>query len=145
MDGRILPDQDPEEWRAIVQAVVGDEVEVALLSGDAEIAADPASPFFDAIVATMDDLTPGAAVAPFLLSGGTDAGNIPRVKVYGFFPFPPSDRGPLNNSLVHGHDKRIALDDLLFATRFLYEVVGRFCATDGLLGYGVLGLSLIHI
>ena len=130
VDGRILPGQDPEVWRETVQAVVGDEVAVELLSREEGIAADPASPLFDTIAATIADLVPGAAVAPFLLSGGTDAGNIPDVKVYGFFPFLPSDRGPLYNALVHGHDERIACDDLAFATRFLYEVVVRFCGRD---------------
>ena len=130
VDGRILPGQDPEAWRETVQAVVGDEVEVELISREEGITADPASPFFDAIAATISDLVPGAKVAPFLLSGGTDAGNIPDIKVYGFFPFPPSGRGLRNNSLMHGHDERIAVDDLAFATRFLYDVVVRFCGAS---------------
>lgn len=128
VDGRILPGQGPDEWRRIVQEVVGDEVEVELLSREEGIAADPASPFFDAIAATMDDLVPGAAVAPYLLSGGTDARHLQDTKVYGFFPFPPSGRGPRNNSLIHGHNERIAVDDLTFATRFIYDLVVRFCA-----------------
>lgn len=129
VDGRILPGQDPDLWRETVQAVVGDEVEVELLSRESGLAADPASPFFDTIASTIADLVPGAAVAPYLVSGGTDARNIPGIKVYGFFPFPPSDRGPLNNSLMHGHNERIAIDDLAFATRFLYDVVVRFCGS----------------
>jgi acetylornithine deacetylase/succinyl-diaminopimelate desuccinylase-like protein len=127
IDGRILPGEDPEVWRDTVQAVVGDDVEVTLVSREEGLAADPASPLFDTIAATIADLVPGAAVAPFLVSGGTDAGNIPGVKVYGFFPFLPSDRAALYNSLMHGHDERIGVDDLTFATRFLYEVVVRFC------------------
>lgn len=130
VDGRILPGQDPSDWRDIVQAVVGNEVEVELLSQEQGIAADPSSPFFDAIVATIDEMVPGAAVAPFLLSGGTDARHLPDIKVYGFFPFPPSRRGPRNNSLIHGHNERIAIDDLAFATRFIYDVVKRFCGTE---------------
>jgi acetylornithine deacetylase/succinyl-diaminopimelate desuccinylase-like protein len=130
VDGRILPGQDPDVWRETVQAVVGDEVEVELLSQESGIAADPASPLFDAIASTIDALVPGAAVAPFLVSGGTDARNIPGIKVYGFFPFLPSDRAALYSSLVHGHNERIAIDDLAFATRFLYEVVVRFCGQE---------------
>jgi acetylornithine deacetylase/succinyl-diaminopimelate desuccinylase-like protein len=130
VDGRILPGQDPDVWRETVQAVVGDEVEVELLSRESGIAADPASPLFDAIAATVDALVPGAAVAPFLVSGGTDARNIPGIKVYGFFPFLPSDRAALYSSLVHGHNERIAIDDLAFGTRFIYEVVVRFCGQE---------------
>ncbi|MGI8643310.1 MAG: M20/M25/M40 family metallo-hydrolase [Thermomicrobiales bacterium] len=129
VDGRILPGTDPEEWRQRVQAVVGDDVEVELLSREEGIMADPASPLFDVIAETMAELDPGSAVAPYLVSGGTDARNIPGVKVYGFFPHPPSDRVALYSTLVHGHDERIAAEDLAFATQFLYEVVTRFCAS----------------
>lgn len=129
VDGRILPGTDPEEWRQRVQTVVGDEVEVKLLSREQGIMADPASPLFDAIAETMAAMDPGSAVAPYLVSGGTDARNIPDVKVYGFFPHPLSDRTALYSTLVHGHDERIAVEDLAFATRFMYEVVIRFCTT----------------
>jgi acetylornithine deacetylase/succinyl-diaminopimelate desuccinylase-like protein len=128
VDSRILPGEDPETWCDMVQAIVGDDVEVALLSRESGLAADPASPLFDAIASTIADLVPGAAVAPYLVSGGTDARNIPGVKVYGFFPFLPSNRAALYNSLMHGHDERIGVADLTFATRFLYELVVRFCA-----------------
>ncbi|CAA9557369.1 MAG: peptidase M20 [uncultured Thermomicrobiales bacterium] len=127
VDGRILPGEDPDVWRDQVQAVVGDGIEVELLSRDAGIAADPASPLFDAIAATIDALDPGARVAPYLVSGGTDAANLPGIKVYGFFPFPPSERVGEYTPLVHGHDERIAVADLAFATRFLHDLVRRFC------------------
>ena len=128
VDGRILPGQDPEDWRAQVQDVVGDEVTVELLSRESGLAFDPDSPLSEAIAATIADLDPGASVVPFLVSGGTDARNIPGIKTYGFFPFPVSNRNALYTSLVHGHDERIAVDHLGFATRFLYELVIRFCA-----------------
>lgn len=127
VDGRILPGQDPEAWREAVQAVVGDEVEVALLSREEGIAADPASPLFDVIAATIAELDPGAVVASSLCSGGTDARHLPGVKVYGFFPAFPAARSALYSGLVHGHNERIAVEDLAFGTRFLYEVVVRLC------------------
>ena len=126
VDGRILPGTDPREWRDRVQAVVGDGVTVELLSEETGILADPTSPFFDAIAATINEIDPGARVAPFLVSGGTDARNIPGVKVYGFFPFAPTARNAEYAPLMHGHDERIHLDDLAFATRFLYDLVVRF-------------------
>jgi acetylornithine deacetylase/succinyl-diaminopimelate desuccinylase-like protein len=129
VDGRILPGQDPDEWREIVQGVVGDEVHVELISRETGLAADPESPLFDAITETIAGMVAGAAVAPYLVSGGTDARNLPGIKVYGFFPFVPSDRAALYSSLVHGHNERIAVEDLAFATRYLYEVVTRFCVS----------------
>jgi acetylornithine deacetylase/succinyl-diaminopimelate desuccinylase-like protein len=90
--------------------------------------ADPASPLFEAIKATVDNMDPDAKVAPFLVSGGTDARHMPDVKIYGFFPFPPSERNAEYSPLVHGHDERIAVEDLNYGTRFLYDVVTRFCS-----------------
>ncbi|MGH2534342.1 MAG: M20/M25/M40 family metallo-hydrolase [Thermomicrobiales bacterium] len=127
VDGRILPGEEPEAWRRQVQEVVGDQVEVTLLSRESGIEADPASPLFDAIAETMTELDPGSAVAPYLTSGGTDARHLPDVKVYGFFPIGPNDRTALYGTLVHGHDERIAIDDLAFSNRFLYDLVVRFC------------------
>ena len=130
VDGRILPGQDPDAWRQEVQDVVGDEVEVALLSRESGIAADPASPLFDAMAATIAEMDPGAAVTPYLVSGGTDARHLPDVKVYGFFPAVPPERSALYSGLIHGHNERIAVEDLTFGTRFLYEVVVRFCRAE---------------
>jgi acetylornithine deacetylase/succinyl-diaminopimelate desuccinylase-like protein len=126
VDGRILPGVDPETFRHDVQEVIGDVADVELVSREEGIAADPESPLFDAIAATMSDLDPGCGVAPCLSSGGTDAKALPGVKVYGFFPFAPSDRQSTYIPLIHGHDERIAVEDLEFGTRFFYEVVTRF-------------------
>ncbi|HEV2528683.1 MAG TPA: M20/M25/M40 family metallo-hydrolase [Thermomicrobiales bacterium] len=128
VDGRILPGTDPEEWRQRVQDVVGDGVEVQLLSRESGILADPASPFFEAISATIEAMDPGSVVVPYLVSGGTDARNIPGVKVYGFMPFEPGVRNAEYVPLVHGHDERIHVDDLRYATRFLRDLVLRFAA-----------------
>ena len=126
IDGRILPGEDPEAFRASVQAAVGDVAEITITEPDTGVAADPASPFFDAIAETMAELQPGSVVMPYLLSGGTDAKLLPDIKVYGFFPMLPTERLRLYEPLVHGHNERIHVDDLAFGTRFIYDVVVRF-------------------
>lgn len=45
VDGRIVPGQDPDEWIAQIQRVVGETVKVTLLEGERGSASDPASPF----------------------------------------------------------------------------------------------------
>jgi acetylornithine deacetylase/succinyl-diaminopimelate desuccinylase-like protein len=131
VDGRILPGVDSETFLLEIQQTIGDVAEVELTSREEGIAADADSPFFDAIVATMADLDPGCGVAPCLSTGGTDAKALPGVKVYGFFPFAPSDRQAAYLPLIHGHDERIAVDDLLYGVRFLYDVVRRFAGVSG--------------
>lgn len=126
IDGRILPGEDPEAFRASVQEAVGDIAEITIVEPEIGTAADPASPFFDAISDTMTGLMPGSVLIPSLSSGGTDAPLIPGVKVYGFFPMLPSKRLGVYDTLVHGHNERIHVDDLAFGTRFLYDFVVRF-------------------
>jgi acetylornithine deacetylase/succinyl-diaminopimelate desuccinylase-like protein len=127
VDCRILPGTDPEEWRELVQSVVGEEVEVELLSRERGLEFDPESPLFAIIKQTMSELVPNATVAPSLTAGATDARHLPGIKTYGFFPYPPSDRLTTYATLVHGHDERVAVEDIHFAARFLYEVTTRMC------------------
>jgi acetylornithine deacetylase/succinyl-diaminopimelate desuccinylase-like protein len=129
IDGRILPGQDPEEFRAAVQEAVGDVAEITFLydTQEAGIEADPASDFFEAIKATMAELQPDATVVPNLSSGGTDAGLVPGIKVYGFFPMLPTERIAMYDPLVHGHNERIHVDDVGFGTRFIHDLVVRYC------------------
>jgi acetylornithine deacetylase/succinyl-diaminopimelate desuccinylase-like protein len=126
IDGRILPGVDPEAFRAEVQGVIGEVADVSLLSREEGISADPESPFFDAIAETMMVLDPGCGVAPYLNPGGTDARSLLDIKVYGFFPYSAAGRQSLYIPLIHGHDERIAVNDLAFGTRFLYELITLF-------------------
>ena len=125
VDGRILPGQDPDAFRAEVQRLLGDEVEIVGSGGAAGIEAHPPSPLFDTIPARMGDIDPGSAGAPVLVSGGTDAKSIPGVKVYGFNPAPYSV-AEMNGA--HNHDERVSIDNLLFATKALFEIVIRYCS-----------------
>jgi acetylornithine deacetylase/succinyl-diaminopimelate desuccinylase-like protein len=126
VDGRILPGQDPEPFRAVIQEAIGDIAEVTLTSRESGIAADPASSLFDTIVETMAILDPGCGVAPCLSTGGTDAKALPGIKVYGFCPINSLERQSTYLPLVHGHNERIAVEDLAYAARFFVDVVTRF-------------------
>lgn len=129
LDGRLLAGEEPEAFRASITAALGDIAELAWIYPEqtSGIEADPASPFFDAIRETMASLMPEATVIPTMIAGGTDAGLVPGVKVYGFFPMLPTERVPLYDSLVHGHNERLHVDDLAFGARFLYELMVGFC------------------
>jgi acetylornithine deacetylase/succinyl-diaminopimelate desuccinylase-like protein len=66
---------------------------------------------------------PGAQIAPYMLSGGTDAKSFATVlgmRCYGFAPLrlpPELDFA----SLFHGIDERVPVDALQFGTRVLDE------------------------
>ncbi len=126
IDGRVLPGQDPEAFRAEVQEAVGDLASIEIVTPDGGTAADAESPLFDAISETMAAIDPGAAVIPTMSSGGTDAPLIPGVKVYGFFPKLPTERLQIYDPLVHGHNERVHVDDLAFGAQVIYDLVVRF-------------------
>jgi acetylornithine deacetylase/succinyl-diaminopimelate desuccinylase-like protein len=126
VDGRVLPGQDPAAFVQQVRELLGDQVAVeATSSGSSGIEADPSSPLFDTISGVMGEIDPGSVVAPFLVSGGTDAKSLPGIKVYGFMPGRFSD-AELNGA--HNHDERVSIDNLLFGTRALFEIVTRYCS-----------------
>jgi len=129
IDGRILPGVAPEDFLAEAREAIGDIADVEFLYDTQEsgIEADPESDFFEAIKATMTGLDPEGTVIPTLISGGTDAGLIPGVKVYGFFPSLPTERIPLYDTLVHGHNERVHVDDIGYGTRFMYDLMLRVC------------------
>ncbi len=127
VDGRIVPGQDPEAFRAEIQQLVGDDIEVEYLSGYPGLEATAASPLFDAIQGIAAEMLPDTNLIPIMMTGATDAGLIPAVHAYGFFPLRTFDRQALYNSLVHGHDERIGVDDLVFGTEFYVRLIERFC------------------
>lgn len=129
VDGRTLPGEDPEAFRAAVQEVVGDAATIELVIPATGTAADVESPFYDAIESTLARIAPEAHLVPTMSSGGTDAPLISGVKVYGFFPFPASDRLAVYEPLVHGHNERVHVDDLAYATRFLHDLIATFATS----------------
>ena len=93
IDGRILPGTEPEEWRRRVQGVVGDNVDVELLSRNEGIEAEPASPLFDAIDATISAMDPKAVVAPYLSAVARTPGTCRALwSTASFRTVPPSRR-----------------------------------------------------
>lgn len=129
VDGRLLPDQQPEQLYSEVRKLVGPHVKVEPAGqGHSGIEADPESALFDTIKSTIAELDPGAAAVPFLVAGGTDARALPDIKVYGFMPLRDH---PEESELAHSHDERISVSNLQFATRALYEIATRYCGARG--------------
>ncbi|HEX5165405.1 MAG TPA: M20/M25/M40 family metallo-hydrolase [Thermomicrobiales bacterium] len=126
VDGRVLPGQNPADFVQQVRDLIGDDVEVrAHGNGSSGIEADPDSALFETIREVMGEIDPGSEVAPFLVSGGTDAKSIPGIKVYGFNPGRFSD---VEMNGAHNHDERVSIDNLEFATRALFDITTRYSA-----------------
>jgi acetylornithine deacetylase/succinyl-diaminopimelate desuccinylase-like protein len=126
VDGRVLPGQQPADFAKQVRELLGPQVAVEQIrDGSSGIEADPDSPLFDVMRATMRELDPGCEVIPSLTSGGTDAKSLPGIKVYGFVP---GRFSAAEHDSMHNHDEHITIDNLAYGTRSLFEIVTRFCS-----------------
>ncbi len=126
-DARLIPGQTEGNLLHELRTIVGDEVEIEFEGSRVGRESDYKTPLFDSITRVMARHEPKAPVLPYLVVGATDARHVANLgtMIYGFCPMiAPStelDR-------VHGHNERIALDNLEFGTRVLYEIVSEFAA-----------------
>ena len=130
VDGRLAPGQTMESFVAELRPYIGDEVEIEIDQYSPPLEASSKSQLFQTVVEVMAQHDPAAPVVPSLMAGGSDAKHIcprrPETQVYGFMPY-RQQPGLEEMRLVPGHDERTSVDNLLFATRIIYEIVCRFC------------------
>jgi acetylornithine deacetylase/succinyl-diaminopimelate desuccinylase-like protein len=129
VDGRSLPGQTSADVIAQVKALVGEDIEIEVTRELPPVETPAPSPLWDAIVATLAEHHPGAAVVPSIVPGVTDAAQWSRLgaRCYGFFPLRFPEDGPRFIDLFHGNDERIPVDGLKWGVRVLYDFVLRFC------------------
>ncbi len=119
IDGRFVPGYEQEFYDTITE-LIGDRVryEVAISEPAVETTFDG-----DLAAAMTTSLTaedPGAAVVPFMMSGGTDAKAWSRlgVRCFGFAPLRlPAELDFV--ALFHGVDERVPVESLQFGCRVL--------------------------
>ncbi len=117
VDGRFLPGLDADFLSTVrTLAADGIEVEPETLQNALEI------PFtgriVDAITASLLEADPDSVVAPYLMSGGTDAKHFDRlgIRSFGFAPLRlPADLD--FTALFHGVDERVPVSSLEFGAR----------------------------
>jgi acetylornithine deacetylase/succinyl-diaminopimelate desuccinylase-like protein len=128
VDGRTLPGFTEEDFREELGSFLPAGVEMEFDGGAPPLETDLASPLYDAIHYVMGVHAPEVTLVPALLAGATDAKAIVRqgTRVYGFGPLAYEEEVD-GLPLVHGHDERISIDNLVFGARVLYDVVLRFC------------------
>nr|WP_290668263.1 M20/M25/M40 family metallo-hydrolase [Ardenticatena sp.] len=126
VDGRVLPGFDHETFYAELEPLLCEGVELEFEDWGPPLESPVESPLFDTIRAVLGDHEPDAGVLPWLLTGATDAKHVVQLgtKVYGFTPM--RDEGDGGLMLAHQHNERISVDNLLFSTQILYDVIDRF-------------------
>jgi acetylornithine deacetylase/succinyl-diaminopimelate desuccinylase-like protein len=130
VDGRLMPGWTAENFFEEIRPFTGDQVEFEVDQYSPALEAGIDSPLYKTIVEVMGDHDSDAVVVPSISTGGTDAKHIcprrPETQVYGFMPH-RQEPGEEEWGLIHGHNERTTVENLIFATRVLYDVVVRFC------------------
>jgi len=126
VDGRFLPGFD-DEFFATIAELVGEDVSVDYVSNQPAWETPYDGALVDAMTRSILAEDEEAIVAPYLMSGGTDAKHFRKLgmRSYGFAPLRlPADLD--FTALFHGVDERVPVDALEFGARvfdrFLDEV-----------------------
>lgn len=123
IDIRTLPGEE-DAVLAQVRDLVGDDIEVLVMHSDIGLENPFAGELVDTMIGTLKKHDPGAAVLPYLLSGGTDNKALSKLGItgYGFAPLqlpPELDFA----AMFHGVDERVPLDALVFGRRVLADLL----------------------
>ncbi|WP_028638306.1 M20/M25/M40 family metallo-hydrolase [Nocardioides sp. URHA0032] len=117
VDGRFLPGYE-DEFFATLADLVGDDIEVEYVSHQQPWETPYDGDLVDAMTRSLLAEDPDAIVAPYLMSGGTDAKHFRKLgmRSYGFAPLRlPADLD--FTALFHGVDERVPVDALEFGAR----------------------------
>ena len=125
IDGRFLPGYEDEFFDTLA-ALAGEHVEIEFLTRQDPWQSDFEGPVVAAMTQSLLAADPGAVVAPYLMSGGTDAKHFRKAGMtsFGFAPLRlPEDLD--FTALFHGVDERVPVDALEFGARVFDDFLGR--------------------
>jgi acetylornithine deacetylase/succinyl-diaminopimelate desuccinylase-like protein len=117
IDGRFLPGFE-DEFFDTLRALAGDDIEFDFLSHQQPWETPYDGDLVAAMTRSLLAEDPDAVVAPYLMSGGTDAKHFTKLgmRSYGFAPLRlPADLD--FTALFHGVDERVPVDSLEFGAR----------------------------
>lgn len=129
LDCRIMPGETPDLiMKNLREALCGIEsLNLEIEKGNPPNESSAETGFFHLVREVITKYTPGSRVLPLMLTGATDSRYLrPRAVCYGVEPMkadlPPEEM----MRMVHGINERISIDNLIFGTSVLYEIVRRF-------------------
>lgn len=115
VDCRLLPAQTPADAEPLVRAALGPgDYDLEWIEAVGGTRSELRTPLWDALSAYVEELEPGARLAPIACPGFTDSHFLREAfgtVAYGFFPVKEMDP-LLATTLVHSANERIAVEDL---------------------------------
>jgi acetylornithine deacetylase/succinyl-diaminopimelate desuccinylase-like protein len=131
-DCRILPGQTTAQTLDAIKDLLKDvgmeklTFETVQVNEPSESPAE--TPLYDVITSVLKEFEPNCGVTPMLMTGGTDSRFFRKMGsvCYGFHPMRPE--APYDEIIKreHGIDERISIENLVFGTSVLYEVIKKF-------------------
>ena len=131
-DCRILPGQESAQTIELLKALLAEVDPEKLVFTRLQVQEPSEStaetPLYTTISAVLREFEPNCGVTPMLTTGGTDSRFFRREGsvCYGFHPMYPEVSSGKVVKREHGIDERITIDNLVFGTSVLYEVVKNF-------------------
>ena len=126
LDVRLLPDEDPVQFFAALEKLLGDERLRLETPPDLSMPSVTSyqHPFFASLETGITNLVPNCQVAPMLTPGATDSRYFRRkgVPSFGLIPIIID---PVELERMHGIDERISLENLALGSQVVAEVVNR--------------------
>ena len=125
VDGRFLPGEQ-DQFLDTIRELVGEEVSVEFDSLQPGLETTFDGALVDAMTASLLEEDPDGVVAPYLMSGGTDAKHWNKlgIRCFGFTPLRlPADLD--FTALFHGVDERVPVDGLAFGARVFDRFLDR--------------------
>jgi len=130
-DCRLLPGTSSEEFLAQVREIIKDEEIKIVPLPEFESNPLPPSPMDNELYQAIEQVArrkePGCVVTPFLITGATDSRFFRQIGIpcYDFSPFRLRQE---DAKLVHGHNERISIENLGFASEVIFEIVNEVAA-----------------
>ena len=125
VDCRLLPGQTEEEAGAVLREWLGeDSYELEWRGGQGGTRSPLGTPLWSAVQRFVEELEPGARLAPMCVAGFTDSHWLREAfgtVAYGFFPMRTMSP-ELAARLIHSADERIPVDDVGLGVDFLRAV-----------------------
>ena len=131
IDCRAVPGQSHDDVEREVRAVIGDDFEIdfrtVILSSGVEQPDVTDGELWKLFEKHVQARVPDGVLLPFLHTVGTD-GRFQVKLGTEIFGFTPALSPMIEYDRIHGHDERVAISDLEFGVRVLYDVVKDYCA-----------------
>jgi len=131
-DCRILPGQTTAEAMSEIRNLLKDfdleKLEFETVQANEPSESHENTLLYEQIVNVLKEFEPGCAVTPILLTGGTDSRFFRKIGTtcYGFQPMRADMPYGEILKTVHGIDERISIENLVFGTSILYNIVEKF-------------------